>query len=492
MGNRAATPNETAPPTSSDREPAASKGAILGEYEVVEHLGTGGFGHVYSVVHTIIGKRAALKVLYAEHSRNKTQSSRFVTEAKAVNKIGHPGIVDVFAIGELPDGRKFLAMELLDGESLGDVLRRRGRLPASDVLSILRPIAEALDAAHAAGIVHRDLKPDNVYMNTHPVQGVRPKLLDFGIAKLRAETPEIQTQTGQALGTPLYMAPEQWRGRSVDHRADIYSLGVMAYELATGYFPFRGDSLGDIMINVCTTDPTPATRYATHLPSVVDAAFARLLARAPTDRPNSASEAIALLGSSFEGAEQPAPMACRQPTDDVPTRVAHMESTAAHVVRVSAATPVIGAGETSQASELSQGNDVFSPPLSPQDGGAAGRGRVIALAVLGVGAVAALGYFALMSQNEDNRTTASSVDPSGPAPSASPAQPVVSLSSTPSPSQSTATQPSATQPSALQPSQPLTRPSATRVPTTRATATPTNEPHSLTPTPTVALPVTER
>ena len=218
-------------------------GDDVGGYIVDAIIGTGGMGVVYSATHPVIGKRAAIKVLRAELSDDPSTVERFIREAKVVNQIRHPNIVDIFAIGTLPSGQHYLIMDLLEGETLRLRLGR-GSLELSEALAVIDDTASALIAAHDQGVVHRDLKPDNVFLVSARGRGPEVKLLDFGVAKLMgANSLAKPTQTGVALGTPWYMSPEQARGRNVDHRTDIYALGVLAYETLTGVRPF--DVLAD-------------------------------------------------------------------------------------------------------------------------------------------------------------------------------------------------------------------------------------------------------
>ncbi|HVX98026.1 MAG TPA: serine/threonine-protein kinase, partial [Polyangia bacterium] len=223
------------------------QGAAINEYRVVKLLGRGAFGAVYHAVHAVIGKQVAIKVLNAQFSEDATMAARFVDEARAVNRIGHPNIVDIFGFGALADGRKYCVMELLTGETLGAYLERRGRLSVSEAVEILSQVASALDAAHAASVVHRDLKPDNVLLSV-PVSApsehsapppIKVKLLDFGIAQM-ADGLHRRTGSNMVLGTPAYMSPEQCRGAQIDSRSDIYALGVVAFEVLTGTLPFEG------------------------------------------------------------------------------------------------------------------------------------------------------------------------------------------------------------------------------------------------------------
>src|SRR5688500_17856866 len=182
-------------------------GQMFGEYLILGPLGQGGMGRVYSAEHPVIAKKAAIKVLHPELSVNKEAVDRFAQEARSVNQIGHPNIVDIFSFGSLPDGRNYFVMEWLRGETLRDRLKRQP-LAITDVLAILETISLPLEAAHEKGIVHRDLKPDNVFLVE--VRDERPivKLLDFGIAKLMGDRGGLQrTQTGNMLGTPAYISP---------------------------------------------------------------------------------------------------------------------------------------------------------------------------------------------------------------------------------------------------------------------------------------------
>jgi serine/threonine protein kinase len=260
-------------------------GSVVGEYRIERWLGAGGMGVVYGARHPLIGKRAAVKVLGARFSADPQAVARFVQEAQAVNQIGHPNIVDIFAFGTLPDGRAYFVMEWLVGESLQDRLER-GPLPLREVLSILSAIARALEAVHAAGVVHRDLKPDNVFLVADD-DGLRIKLLDFGIAKLSADAPTVsRTATGMIMGTPLFMSPEQARGEMIDARTDIYSLGIMAYHMVCGETPFgREPSAIEVLsAHISKPPPLPSARQPGTPPSL-EALIVAMLAKQPSARP---------------------------------------------------------------------------------------------------------------------------------------------------------------------------------------------------------------
>ena len=274
-----------------DEEPDLAPGDEVGDYEVRAKIGKGACGTVYSAVHKLIGKEAAIKVLSRQHSANRNMVARFLSEARAVNQIRHRNIVDIFAFGRIDDGRQYCVMELLEGQTLQSYIDENGPMSVSMALPLLRRIARALDAAHRQGIAHRDLKPENIFL-IRDEEGMFPKLLDFGIAKLLGDDTTHKTQTGAPIGTPLFMSPEQWRGKGVDHRADIYSLGVVTYEMLTGHLPFDGDSMGDVMLQVCTEDAPPASTLRPDLPDGLDHALLRMVAKHPDNRPDSAGEAI--------------------------------------------------------------------------------------------------------------------------------------------------------------------------------------------------------
>ncbi|MDI1450757.1 serine/threonine-protein kinase [Polyangium sp. 6x1] len=267
-------------------------GRAVGEYRIERKIGEGGFGAVYAAVHPVIGKSAAIKVLNPQYSHNPVMVSRFVAEARAVNQIRHRGIIDIFSFGKLEDGRQYYIMELLEGMTLEAYLRERGRLRPSEALPILRQIARALDAAHAAGIAHRDLKPENVYLVFDEDRSVFPKLLDFGIAKLLGESQSHKTRTGTPMGTPLYMSPEQCRGKQVDHRTDIYSFGVMTHAVLTGQPPFLGDDVMDVLMQQVQSPPPAMSSVCPDLGSALDAPVLRMLAKDPAERPASVTAAI--------------------------------------------------------------------------------------------------------------------------------------------------------------------------------------------------------
>jgi eukaryotic-like serine/threonine-protein kinase len=237
-------------------------GQTVGNYNITAKLGEGGMGVVYLAEHPVIGRKVALKAIHPELSRNLEVVSRFKAEAKSVNQIGNEHIVDVSDFGNTPDGEFYFIMEFLQGESLADCLRREKLLQPNRAVQIAAQVADALSASHGHGIIHRDLKPENIFLITRGQSRDFVKVLDFGLAKLTQGEEKVshKTRTGSVMGTPYYMAPEQCEGKAgIDHRADVYSLGVILFEMMTGRVPFGGEGYGEIIVKHLTMPP-PAPR----------------------------------------------------------------------------------------------------------------------------------------------------------------------------------------------------------------------------------------
>jgi len=238
-------------------------GHKVNNYELTRRLGEGGMGAVYLAEHPLLGRKAAVKVLRPELASNQELVQRFLNEARAANAIHHPNIIDIIDVGLLPEGVPYMMMEFLDGESLATRLRRVPRLSVGEALKHARQTASALTAAHAVSIVHRDLKPDNLFVvpDTQNPGQERIKVLDFGIAKLRPEFAPgtARTGVGALMGTPAYMSPEQCMGKTteIDHRADIYALGIILHEMLCGQPPFVGQSFGELFLQHITVGPAP-------------------------------------------------------------------------------------------------------------------------------------------------------------------------------------------------------------------------------------------
>ncbi|MDY3552763.1 serine/threonine-protein kinase [Gemmata sp. JC717] len=268
----------------------------VGGYAIVRKLGEGGMGVVYLATDPRLGRPVALKTLRRDLPASAADRERFLREARAAAAVEHDNIVPVYAIGEAADGTSFIAMPYLRGESLDARLRRPPAVPLDLVLKVADHVASGLAAAHEKGLVHRDIKPANIWLEGDPgaaepaEQARRCKILDFGLARL-ADAGDAQiTGSGVVLGTPAYMAPEQARGERVDPRADLFSLGVVLYRMATGRPPFRGDTPLSLLVALATDTPAPARAVNPDLPPDLAALIDRLLSKDPDARPRSADE----------------------------------------------------------------------------------------------------------------------------------------------------------------------------------------------------------
>jgi eukaryotic-like serine/threonine-protein kinase len=272
------------PMASSEPDDDLQPGDVAGPWIVERELGRGGMGSVYAVTHDGIGKRAALKVM---HRRLITSSSaeRILQEARVVNQVGHPNIVDIFETGTLEDGRPYIVMERLEGMPLS-YRADEGKILPDQVIGILLQVCDALIAAHAANIVHRDLKLDNVFLIDNPDDPSQPKvkLLDWGIAKIISADVR-HTIEGQLVGTPQYLAPEQARGAAVSPQTDVYSLGVMAYELFLEQLPFEAETSAEIMAMHLRAVPPPPSEMWPDIPPGLENLLLAMLAKDPESRP---------------------------------------------------------------------------------------------------------------------------------------------------------------------------------------------------------------
>ncbi|HEY8432363.1 MAG TPA: serine/threonine-protein kinase [Sandaracinaceae bacterium] len=296
------TSHAAAPPTSAAYDPLI--GATLdGRYRIERVLGAGGMGLVYAARHAVLGKLLAIKVLKQEVSRDEQVMARFRREAQSASAIGSPHICDVSDFGTLHDGSTYFVMEYLDGPSLTEVIEQERPMASPRVVRIAQQLCDALGAAHERGIVHRDLKPDNVHLVRHGSRDDFVKVLDFGIAKVAGAADKRLTQAGQVFGTPHYMSPEQCAGREVDHRTDIYALGVMIYEMATGQVPFDADSLLGMLTKHIYERPIPPRELPppVDVPPALEAVILKCLAKQPDERYQSMAELRADLDRIAEG-----------------------------------------------------------------------------------------------------------------------------------------------------------------------------------------------
>jgi len=267
--------------------PPSLIGQVFGGYRLVTQLRAGGMGTVYYAEHPVIGRRAAVKILRPDVAQNPQVVARFLTEARAANDIRHPNVVEITDIG-VSEGLHYIVMSFLEGESLGERLERDRILDEPSAIRIVRQVASALGAAHERGIVHRDLKPENIFLLNYPDYPDYVKVLDFGIAKLignQVSAASNPTEMGTVMGTPAYMSPEQCRAAGdLDHRSDIYSLGVMLYEMLVGQVPFRALSTTDVLIAHVQEMPVPPIELNPKLSLHLNAAVLRALEKDPARR----------------------------------------------------------------------------------------------------------------------------------------------------------------------------------------------------------------
>jgi len=283
--------SQTLPPTSSV--------LVAGKYQLVRRIGQGGMGSVWEGRHASLGTRVAIKFIEADYAENGEARSRFDREARAAASIQSKHAIQIFDHGVTEDGKPYIVMEMLSGEPLDKRIQRLGRMSLQDTARVLQQVGRALAQAHEKGIVHRDLKPENIFLVEDEDDEIA-KVLDFGIAKIQggAEGAGLtsSTKTGAVLGTPYYMSPEQARGlRNVDHRTDVWSIGVIAFRAVTGVLPFEGESVGDLLVKICTSPIPVPSQQLPGLPPAFDTWFARALDREPSRRFATIAEATEAL-----------------------------------------------------------------------------------------------------------------------------------------------------------------------------------------------------
>src|SRR6201993_1236568 len=289
---------------------ALPSGSILGAYEIQSPLGAGGMGEVYRATDTKLGRDVALKVLPAEMAQDAERLGRFRREAKVLAQLDHPNIVTIYSVEE-SDGVHFLTMQLVEGQPL-DRLICTGGLPLEQIVEIASALGDALAAAHEKGIVHRDLKPANVMVSNEG----RVKVLDFGLAKdVRGSnlgdatlTSASRTEVGVVMGTPAYMSPEQTSGRPLDHRTDIFSLGVLLHEMATGSRPFEGTSSAELVSSILRDTPPSVTDVRPDLPSDLARIVRRCLEKDPRHRLQTARDVSNEFRDMARTASRPTPV----------------------------------------------------------------------------------------------------------------------------------------------------------------------------------------
>jgi tRNA A-37 threonylcarbamoyl transferase component Bud32 len=335
-------------------------GRSIGNYKIVRVLGEGGMGTVYLAEHPMIGKRVAVKMLRPDLGTDPGLVSRFFQEAKAVNEIRHPNIVDISDFGHTEDGIVYFVMELMEGQSLRDRLTASGPMPIGVAVTFARQVIDALAAAHRVGIVHRDLKPDNIFLvaDAQVAGGFRSKLFDFGVAKLLGDKQKQvghKTIDGAVVGTPFYMSPEQALCQDVGTAADIYAMGVVMYEMVTGTVPFRSEQLV-LLLNAILKQPAPPpSRVRPETPPWLDRLILRCLEKDPEARPRSMEDVSAILaagsaelsgGASALGATMMAPAGLVPPPVAVGQAAAMRTSVARQPTAAGTAAIVTAVGST--------------------------------------------------------------------------------------------------------------------------------------------------
>jgi len=320
-----AAPPETPGALPLGRDADLHSGDQVGDFVVESKVGEGGMGTVYRARHPLIGKQVAIKVIKPVFAGDPVAVDRFMREARSVNEVGHRNIIDIFLVGQLPTGLPYLVMEYLEGHTLQDEMTRLGRpLTMDEVKRYLEPVFSALEAAHAKGIIHRDVKPENIFIVNDGGREPIIKLLDFGLVKLAREVAGSsgRTSAGMPMGTPDYISPEQSVNYGVDHRADIYSLGIILYRLLAGRLPFTAESSYEMLDQQRFANPPQPSTFAKVSTDVEDVILWALRKR-PEERPQSVAELWRALEAA---AAQPdaVPAVAPAPSDEpVPIGSAH-------------------------------------------------------------------------------------------------------------------------------------------------------------------------
>ncbi|HEX5061257.1 MAG TPA: protein kinase [Kofleriaceae bacterium] len=385
-------------------------GETLGSYRIVSEIGSGGMGVVYLAEHTLIGRKVAVKLLRADMPSEYVE--RFFTEAKAAAQLHHPGLVDVFDFGHHKDGRAYIVMEFLEGESLAERLAREPRLPVPLACIITRGVAIALHVAHEKGIIHRDLKPGNIFLvpDTEAPAGIRAKVLDFGIAKLVRDREErsVKTASGAVIGTPRYMSPEQCKNaRTVDGRTDIYSLGCILYEMLLGVAPFDYDSWAELVGAHLYEVPPKPTEIDAKVPADVETLVTKMTEKLPADRFQSMqdlAQSLEVMIATHAGeAGRLTPTSLQRAASTPPSGVRKLEGASDPTIPGSSAemmavrAPTTGSG--------SKKSDAITPTLSAEMTPAKSAPRKlpwVAIAIGGVG-ITALAITAFVVLGKDTK-----------------------------------------------------------------------------------------
>lgn len=270
----------------------------IDRYRIEEEIGKGAMANVYRAFDPSINRALAIKVLRADRCINDNHRTRFLRESRTAGNLTHPNIVTIYDVGE-DQGQPYIAMELLQGVPLDRLLKSEHHFTLSETLEICMQLAQSLEYAHRQGIVHRDIKPSNIIYSKDST-GIKIKITDFGIAHVEDTDLSQQTQEGDLLGTPQYMSPEQVLGQPVDNRSDLFSFGVILYELLTRNKPFQGDSIATLMFRIATEDPPPMGETAQQIPPTLHRLVYRLLQKKPDKRPADTQELVNILQKIYQ------------------------------------------------------------------------------------------------------------------------------------------------------------------------------------------------
>jgi serine/threonine-protein kinase len=281
------------------------RGALIGKrYRLDRQIGSGGMGDVFAATDTVLERKVAIKIVDAVDARRAGETSAiFLREARNASAIGHPAVVRILDFGLHADLLPYIAMELLEGETLAELMRRRPFLPRAWALDVAARVLEGLAAAHATAVVHRDIKPENIFL-ARGSHGISPKLLDFGISKTldHEGRATVTTLHGHVVGTPAYMSPEQARGlRHIDKRTDVYSMGVVLYEMLCGEVPFACENPGDLLMLIMAAEPDPPEQRVPDIPPALSEVVMRALAKEPDERFSDAAEMLGALLAAEPG-----------------------------------------------------------------------------------------------------------------------------------------------------------------------------------------------
>lgn len=331
------------------------------KYRLEARIGFGGMGDVYRASRLLIGDQVAIKILHAAHVSDPQAGERFRREAQAAARLKHPNAVSIYDFGVTNDGLVYLVMELVEGQNLRHIIKQQGPLSSATVSEITNQVCAALQVAHQQHVVHRDLKPDNIMVNV-TISGLRVKVLDFGIAKLRDLAANNLTITGNVMGTPHYMSPEQCLGEEIDSRSDLYSLGVVVYQMLTGSLPFNSPTSTAVVMQHVNKEPPSLRSINLSISPAVEAVVLHALAKRREDRPQSA-DALARELAAAVNVVTPVPAAVPrievpQPAQIPPTMVMN--------------TPASGG-------YLSLGQAHVTSPVQPASRGARSKALVVAI-----------------------------------------------------------------------------------------------------------------